>query len=213
MKRLLSAGLLGAMLLCMPLQADAHEYDSDDSDHPLRYVAYVLHVPGKAVEKLVLRPVHRLVMRPAVAEWVGHETLADAPAYAAHVFDTSQIYSAPAPAEVEPVVEQAVAPAPAAPADAPIERTWSVQAFPEAQTIFFDYDSSKLRADKLARLEQNLALLRENPEIGVQVIGHTRRAWHDGNTTMRSGCAAPTGARLAGAGRCRTGAHQRAEPG
>ena len=52
----------------------AHDYDRDDSDYPLRYVAYLVHPVGIAVEYAVLRPIHWLVSRPNLNIVFGHET-------------------------------------------------------------------------------------------------------------------------------------------
>lgn len=72
MKKFFLAALLALGMMAAPSVASAHVYDRDDSDHPLRYVAYAVHPIGMAVEYTVLRPIHWLVSRPAVAPWVGH---------------------------------------------------------------------------------------------------------------------------------------------
>jgi hypothetical protein len=73
MKRLLTLALMGAALLALPSLASAHEYDRDDSDYPLRVVAYAVHPIGIAVEYALLRPIHWLVSQPDACIWFGHE--------------------------------------------------------------------------------------------------------------------------------------------
>lgn len=73
MKTKLWAVLFALALLTIPAGGWAHEYDRDDSDHPLRYVAYVLHPVGIAAEYAVLRPIHWLVSRPNMDIIFGHE--------------------------------------------------------------------------------------------------------------------------------------------
>jgi hypothetical protein len=79
MKKLLWTALLAAALLTIaPAKAAAHEYDRDDSDYPLRYVAYLVHPLGVAVEYGLLRPIHMLVSSsPAAAKIFGHEAFED----------------------------------------------------------------------------------------------------------------------------------------
>lgn len=77
MKKFFFAALLAMGMMAVPGIASAHVYDRDDSDHPLRYVAYVVHPVGMAIEYSILRPIHWLMSRPAVAPWVGHYPNAD----------------------------------------------------------------------------------------------------------------------------------------
>lgn len=73
MKKFAFAALFAATLLLAPSTAQAHEYDRDDSDYPLRYVAYVFYPVGMAVEYAVLRPIHWLVSQPHADIAFGHE--------------------------------------------------------------------------------------------------------------------------------------------
>lgn len=73
MKKTLLAAAFAISLLALPSVSQAHVYDSDDSDHPLRYVAYALHPIGVAAEYAVLRPIHWVVSRPKLACIFGHE--------------------------------------------------------------------------------------------------------------------------------------------
>jgi hypothetical protein len=58
LSKLIFGGLAaGALLLC-PTTTQAHSYDTDDSDHPLRYVIYPIHAVGKGLEYAVTRPIH-----------------------------------------------------------------------------------------------------------------------------------------------------------
>jgi hypothetical protein len=72
------AGVFVALMALSTPAAWAHEYDRDDSDHPLRYVAYVVHPVGVAVEYAVLRPIHWLVSQPNLDIIFGHEPREDA---------------------------------------------------------------------------------------------------------------------------------------
>ncbi len=76
MKRMLFAAIFAAALLATPMGVGAHEYDRDDSDYPLRYVAYVLHPFGIAVEYALLRPLPWVVSRPNLDIIFGHEPTA-----------------------------------------------------------------------------------------------------------------------------------------
>jgi hypothetical protein len=77
MQKKLFATLAALTLLALPTVARAHEYDRDDSDYPLRYVAYVLHPLGIAAEYLVLRPIHWLVSQPNCDIIFGHDPRKD----------------------------------------------------------------------------------------------------------------------------------------
>lgn len=72
-QRLLGILLLCAFLTMVGAPALAHDYDSDDSDYPLRYAAYVVHPVGIAAEYLVLRPIHWIVSRPNLCVIFGHD--------------------------------------------------------------------------------------------------------------------------------------------
>jgi hypothetical protein len=73
MKKAIYAALFGLALMAAPTTASAHEYDRDDSDHPLRYVAYALHPVGIALEYVVLRPIHWFVSKDPADKVFGHE--------------------------------------------------------------------------------------------------------------------------------------------
>lgn len=73
MKKLYLSVVFALALLAIPAASQAHVYDRDDSDHPLRYVAYALHPIGIAVEYAVLRPIHWIVSRPNLDIIFGHD--------------------------------------------------------------------------------------------------------------------------------------------
>jgi hypothetical protein len=77
MKRSFYGLLLALSLMLTPGVAGAHDYDRENSDHPLRYVAYVLHPVGIAAEYLVLRPIHWVVSQPNCDIIFGHDTADD----------------------------------------------------------------------------------------------------------------------------------------
>ena len=61
-----------ALVLGLPGLAYGGEYDDFEDAHPLRIVAYPLHAIGYGLERLITRPLHRLVSRPGLAPIVGH---------------------------------------------------------------------------------------------------------------------------------------------
>ena len=74
MKKGLALAALVALFLAVPAKSRAHSYDPDDSDYPLRYIAYVVHPVGVAIQDWVLRPIHRFVSKTQTrAYWFGHE--------------------------------------------------------------------------------------------------------------------------------------------
>jgi hypothetical protein len=73
MKKTLFTALFAAMLLALPTAGQAHVYDRDDSDYPLRYIAYALYPVGLAVEYAVLRPIHWVVSQPNLDKFFGHD--------------------------------------------------------------------------------------------------------------------------------------------
>jgi flagellar motor protein MotB len=70
---------LAAFVLVITLMAiaavpvSAHDYDRNDSDYPLRYVAYLVHPIGVALEYTITRPFHKLVHKPGWSYVMGHE--------------------------------------------------------------------------------------------------------------------------------------------
>lgn len=60
------------LVLGLPVLAYGGEYDDFEDAHPLRIVAYPLHAIGYGLERLITRPIHRLVSRPGLAPIVGH---------------------------------------------------------------------------------------------------------------------------------------------
>ncbi len=57
--------------------ASAHDYDCNDSEHPLRYIAYAVHPVGVAVEFAIFRPIHWVVSRPHLNILFGHDPRED----------------------------------------------------------------------------------------------------------------------------------------
>jgi hypothetical protein len=67
----LSAAAAAALLAC-PSIVQAHNYDSDDDGHPLRYIAYPIHAVGKGLEYAVTRPIHYGVSQCKARYIFGH---------------------------------------------------------------------------------------------------------------------------------------------
>lgn len=53
--------------------AQAHDYDSTRSGHPLRIIAYVLHPIGVILDTLIMKPAHWLGSFEPIRTLVGHE--------------------------------------------------------------------------------------------------------------------------------------------
>lgn len=70
--KILLAGSLVAVLASMPTVSIADTYDTDDSDHPLRYVGHVAHAYGKFYEYMITRPAHWVVSQPKARYVFGH---------------------------------------------------------------------------------------------------------------------------------------------
>lgn len=68
-----ASGVLFAVLLASSTPALADEYDSTDSGHPVRIVAYALHPVGVLLDYLLLRPAHWIAHREPFSTVFGHE--------------------------------------------------------------------------------------------------------------------------------------------
>jgi hypothetical protein len=73
-RKALLAMALAASLLFAAAPALADDHDPEDSGHPLRIAAYVLHPIGVIIDTLIFRPAHWFVHlgRPLEA-FFGHE--------------------------------------------------------------------------------------------------------------------------------------------
>ncbi|MCX7015647.1 MAG: hypothetical protein NTW86_24360 [Candidatus Sumerlaeota bacterium] len=76
-KKLALLCILAALFLSYAPAASAHEYDRDDSDMWLRYVAYAIHPVGIAIEYGVLRPIHWVVSQKNLDILFGHKRTED----------------------------------------------------------------------------------------------------------------------------------------
>ena len=77
-KKLALVFFLAALIVSFAPAASAHEYDREESDMWLRYVAYALHPVGIALEYGVARPIHWVVSQPNLNILFGHEVSEDA---------------------------------------------------------------------------------------------------------------------------------------
>jgi hypothetical protein len=68
----LSAALIALVLALVAAPASADRYDSNSAGFPLRIVAYALHPVGVAIDYLIMRPAHWLVMREPAKTIFGH---------------------------------------------------------------------------------------------------------------------------------------------
>ena len=64
---------LAAILSLGAAPALADEYESTDSAHPLRIVAYVLHPVGVILDTLIVKPAHFLVSYEPLKTLFGHD--------------------------------------------------------------------------------------------------------------------------------------------
>ena len=61
-----------AVAALWPTQSRAENYDTDQSDYPLRYLIYPIHAEGKAIEYIITRPAHWVVSQPKMRYIFGH---------------------------------------------------------------------------------------------------------------------------------------------
>lgn len=73
MKRIALCAVLGVLCVSLATPAFAHRYSRRDDGHPLRFVAFVIHPIGVALEYAIARPVHRFVSQPDADIWFGHK--------------------------------------------------------------------------------------------------------------------------------------------
>ena len=108
----MAVGLLLLLFIAGPAGAYYDDY-GDSESHPLRLAAYALHPAGRAIEWLIIRPLHVIISQPQLEHLFGHRP---------HESDFSREYAPVAtvlpPTVAAPIVPQ-VAPAPAVPEVAP----------------------------------------------------------------------------------------------
>ncbi len=73
LRRALAVLTLSASFAVLATPALADEYDRHRAGHPLRFVAYVLHPIGAALDWLVFRPAHWVGSKPVVRDIFGHD--------------------------------------------------------------------------------------------------------------------------------------------
>jgi hypothetical protein len=72
-RKLLAAAALASGLLFAAAPALGEEYDSEDSGHPLRIAAYLVHPVGVVIDTLIFRPAHWIVSFEPFKTLFGHE--------------------------------------------------------------------------------------------------------------------------------------------
>lgn len=65
--------LVAVLMLAGASPTVANEYDSNETGHPLRIIAYVLHPVGVALDHLILRPAHWLGSQEPFKTIFGHK--------------------------------------------------------------------------------------------------------------------------------------------
>jgi peptidoglycan-associated lipoprotein len=170
MKKALTLTVAAILLLAAPMNSQAHEYDRDDSDHPLRLLAYVAYPFGIAVEYLILRPIHCFVSENKFRnELFGHDSFgkpcghadgdsAGAPGDYTGLEGQSVTFAAEEPQEI-----------PGSDDRAPITGLRPIE---NLHTIYFDFDRDAIRDDQVGRVQHNLTYLKENPSLRVVIEGH-----------------------------------------
>lgn len=68
----IGAAMLAAAVAVSAAPARADEHDPQESGHPLRIVAYVLHPVGVIVDTLIFRPAHWVVHHEPFKTLFGH---------------------------------------------------------------------------------------------------------------------------------------------
>lgn len=145
--------------------APAHEYDKDDSDHPLRYVAYALHPIGVAVEYVVLRPTHEMVSQPVLHDIFGHQPFERDWWRAQHDPLHAGVMEPVDSFESQSLSRDQTPAAPPVQAEEPMPE-------PDLESVYFDFDSAELTEAARAELERIAAELRRFPDKGLMVEGH-----------------------------------------
>lgn len=154
---------VAGLMLLAPLQTQAHDYDREDSEYWLRYVAYALHPIGYAADHLVMRPIHCLISWNQTTNHIfGHDSYGKFCCQ-----ETERV-------DITPITESGAPVAGGEQGGAPLERPEITGTEParDMHTIYFDYDKSLLRTDQMDRLEKNLKYLQDNPTLKVLVEGH-----------------------------------------
>ena len=62
-----------ALMAMSAAPARADDYDPENSGHPLRILAYVLHPVGVVIDTLIFRPAHFLVSYEPLKTLFGHD--------------------------------------------------------------------------------------------------------------------------------------------
>ena len=63
-RKLMLMAAMAVVTVALPRGASAEDYDTDDTDNPLRYVFVPFQVIGKGLEYTVTRPAHYLMSKP-----------------------------------------------------------------------------------------------------------------------------------------------------
>lgn len=71
-RKLMLTAMLAATAFALPCGASAHDYDSDSSDNPLRYVGAIAHAYGTGLSYLTTRPAHYIMSQPKCRYIFGH---------------------------------------------------------------------------------------------------------------------------------------------
>lgn len=79
-----------------------------------------------------------------------------------------------APPVEQPQVVETVTPPPPAPPPPPPPAQEQVQQIKDTdfQIVYFDFDKYNVRGDQRAALDQNAAVLRDNPKVVIKIEGH-----------------------------------------
>ncbi len=182
MKKSLYVAMLSAMLCAVPFRSQAHEYDTDDSEHPLRVIAYALHPVGIAAEYLIFRPIHCLVSYNETTAWLfGHETegkycCEEHCKKAAAEVAAAKTEAAGAPESKTPVERPgssvSVTTAPPASAEAEHPQIKGAELSKEMMIVYFDFDRFNIRGDQVARIDKDLQYLKDHADLKIIVEGH-----------------------------------------
>lgn len=187
MKKVFLLAAMATLIVALPNSAAAHDYDRDDDGHWLRYVAYVLHPIGYALETYVARPIHNFITATEDREiWFGHDHPNDDHE---HAVEVAAVVPEPEPVIPEPTpppVQATPEPTPeATPEPEPEFKEILTELEPEPitpqpetprviklWTINFDYDEATIKDDQTYKIDSNLRYLADNPDLRVLIEGH-----------------------------------------
>ena len=72
-RRSVASSVLALLVLSVAVPAGADPHDPEESGHPLRIAAYLMHPFGVLLDTLIMRPAHWVVSHEPFSTIFGHE--------------------------------------------------------------------------------------------------------------------------------------------